>query len=62
MKLSIDKVTTYQGMVTKPVVAQTRYDAGQDVPIYITTFYNSGRLHLYLRYLSPLITNQRWLN
>jgi len=32
---------------------QTRYEAQQDVPDYITMFYNTHRLYLYLGYVSP---------
>ena len=32
---------------------QTRYEAQQDIPDYISMFYNSWRLHSYLGYVSP---------
>ncbi len=32
---------------------QTRYEAQQDILEYISMFYNSGRLHSYLGYMSP---------
>ncbi len=32
---------------------QTRYEAQQDIPEYISMFYNGSRLHSYLGYVSP---------